>query len=108
MGNLAIEAAQATEAELAGIFPQDTTAQLWKMIGITPLIGVNDQADEVFTPGDATQVAGWATRQGIGRLSFWSTTKDRECPGDVNEGDANTCSSVTQTPWEFSGIFEQA
>jgi hypothetical protein len=108
MGNLAIQAAQATETELAGIFPQDITAQLWKMIGITPLIGVNDQADEVFTPGDATQVAGWATSHGIGRLAFWSTTKDQQCPGDANEGDANTCSSVTQTPWEFSSIFEKA
>ena len=32
------------------------------MIGITPLIGVNDQADEVFNPADATQVANFASR----------------------------------------------
>jgi Cellulose binding domain/Glycosyl hydrolases family 18 len=108
MGNLAIQAADATETELAGIFPNDTSAQLWKMIGVTPLIGVNDQADEVFTPGDATQVANWAATTGIGRLAFWSLTKDAECPGGANEGDANTCSSVAQTPWEFSDIFETA
>jgi len=108
MGNLAIQAAQATESELAGVFPNDSAAQLWKMIGITPLIGVNDQADEVFTPGDATQVANWASATGIGRLSFWSLTKDAECPGGANEGDANTCSSIVQTPWEFSDIFEKA
>lgn len=108
MGNLAIQAADATEAELKQIFPTDTASQLLSMIGITPLIGVNDQADEVFTPADATQVANWATAEGIGRLSFWSTTKDQECPGGANEGDANTCSSIVQTPWEFSDIFEAA
>ncbi len=108
MGNLAIQAAQATEGELAGVFPNDTAAQVAKLIGITPLIGVNDQTDEVFTPGDANQVATWAKASGIGRLSFWSLTKDIECPGGANEGDANTCSSIIQSPWEFSNIFEQA
>jgi hypothetical protein len=107
-GHAAIQAAQATETELAGIFPNDTAAELWHMIGITPLIGVNDQADEVFTPADATQVANWASSTGIGRLSFWSLTKDAECPGGANQGDANTCSSIVQTPWEFSDIFERA
>jgi hypothetical protein len=108
MGTLAIQAAQATESELATIFPSYSAVQLWKMIGITPLIGVNDQADEVFTPADATQVASWASATGIGRLAFWSLTKDAECPGGANQGDANTCSSITQTPWQFSGIFEKA
>jgi hypothetical protein len=33
-----------------------STSQLWGMIGVTPMLGVNDQSDEVFGFSDADQL----------------------------------------------------
>ena len=42
MGDLAISAANATFTQIKAIFTGKTDAQLWAMIGVTPMIGVND------------------------------------------------------------------
>ncbi len=103
MGNWAIQAAQATEAQLAKIWPQKTASQLWSMVGLTPMIGQNDLSGEIFTPQNASQVYDFAVSQGMGRLSYWSAERDFECSGgaDVN---SNTCSGVIQTPYEFASL----
>jgi hypothetical protein len=104
MGNWAVQAAQATEAQLAKIWPQKSSSELWSMVGLTPMIGQNDLSGEIFTPQDASQVYNFAVSQGLGRLSYWSAERDFECSGgaDVN---SNTCSGVVQSPYEFASLF---
>ncbi len=101
MGTYAIDAGTATEAQLAAIYPHATAAQLWAMVGVTPMIGQNDADDEVFTAADAAQLASWASSHGVGRLSMWSSTRDAACPGGADYAAAD-CSGVTQAPWDFS------
>ena len=103
MGNWAVQAGQATEAQLAKIWPQKTASQLWSMVGLTPMIGQNDLSGEIFTPQNASQVYNFAVAQGIGRLSYWSAERDFECSGgaDVN---SNTCSGVVQSPYEYASL----
>jgi hypothetical protein len=99
MGTYAIDAATATEGQLATVYSAanipKTTAQLWHMIGVTPMIGVNDVETEVFSPAEAQQLVTFAQQYNLGELAFWSANRDQ--PGD---------SGITQTADEFTGIFE--
>lgn len=106
MGDYADQAAQALHDQLQTVYPGLGDAQLWPMIGITPMIGVNDTQDEVFTVADARTVAAFATAHHIGRLSMWSLTRDQQCEGGAQSWAAPNCSSVVQTPYAFSNAFE--
>ena len=72
-----------------------TDTQLWAMIGVTPMIGVNDVVSEVFTQSAATQLTTWAKQQGIGMLSMWSIGRDHPNQAGVSQGD-----------YDFANIFE--
>jgi len=100
MGTYAIDSAQATEAQLATLYPTKTSAQLWNMIGVTPMIGENDEADEIFTPANEQQLLAFAQTEHIGELGFWDVTRD----GNACTGSLSTCTDITQTPYEFSDI----
>jgi hypothetical protein len=105
MGAYAIQAAKATEGQLAKIFPSDTPAQLWKMVGVTPMLGVNDNTNEVFGVSDAQQLETFASQVGMGRLSMWAATRDISCPGGAQGFASDTCSGITQQPFAFSTVF---
>jgi hypothetical protein len=105
MGRYAIEAAQGTHDELDHLYPSKSDAELWAMVGVTPMIGVNDVTDEVFRLADARKLVGWANQQHIGRLAFWSANRDHPCPGGPKQSVDNNCSSIQQENWNFSKIF---
>ncbi|MFG2296114.1 cellulose binding domain-containing protein [Streptomyces sp. NPDC048603] len=104
MGQYAIQAATATQAQIKGALGLSEAAA-WKTVAVTPMIGVNDVASEVFTVSDADQLVAFAKSKGIGRLAMWSATRDRQCAaGAVNHADP-TCSSVLQQPLAFTKAF---
>ncbi|MFC9292614.1 cellulose binding domain-containing protein [Streptomyces sp. NPDC057011] len=104
MGAYAIQAATATQAQLKGVLGLSDAAA-WKAVAVTPMIGVNDVASEVFTVADATQLVDFASAKGIGRLAMWSSARDRQCAaGAVGYADA-TCSSILQQPLAFTKAF---
>jgi hypothetical protein len=98
MGTYAIDAAQSVEQQLAGWYPSKTAAQLWNMVGVTPMIGQNDQGDEVFTQTDQTQLLTFAQTQHLGELGFWDVTRD----GNACTGSLSDCTNISQTPYQFS------
>jgi hypothetical protein len=102
MGTYVVEAAQSTYAQLAALYPTKTSAELWKMIGDTPMLGVNDMTNEVFTLADAKQLATFASQVHLGRLAMWSATRDSQCSGGAETYSADNCSSVVQQPFQFS------
>ena len=75
------------------------------MIGVTPMIGVNDASDEVFEPSDASQLLAFAEQVGLGELSMWSLARDQEDPKGALTYAEDDSSSIVQTPFEFSDIF---
>jgi len=103
MGDLAVSAAQSTFNQLKGVYPSKTDAQLWAMIGITPMIGQNDEASEIFTPADATVVANFAKQKGIGLLSYWAAQRDR-----VGSGSKDDFSRANTRDYEYYQIFATA
>ncbi|MET9377132.1 cellulose binding domain-containing protein [Streptomyces sp. NPDC002992] len=104
MGQYAIQAATATQAQIKGVLGLSDAAA-WKAVAVTPMIGVNDVTTEIFRVDDATQLVDFARSKGIGWLSMWSSTRDKQCAaGAVNHADA-TCSSILQQPLAFTKAF---
>jgi chitinase len=72
------------------------------MIGITPMIGENDDHYK-FTTDNAQKVANFAKQKGIGLLAFWGMQRDRSGSGDLDN-----FSNVSQSNFQFLNIFNQA
>ncbi|MFJ4717288.1 cellulose binding domain-containing protein [Streptomyces sp. NPDC088785] len=104
MGTYAEQAATATQAQLKTALGLSDAAA-WKAVAITPMIGVNDVSSEVFTVADATQLVSFAEAKGLGGLSMWSATRDRQCPGGASDSAQPTCSSITQSADAFQKAF---
>jgi hypothetical protein len=98
-------AAQGLHDELAQLYPSKTDAQLWSMVGVTEMPGVDDYGPaETFTTANATTVYNWAVAKGINTLSFWALQRDNGgCPGS---GASDSCSGISQSTWQFSHTFE--
>jgi chitodextrinase len=98
-------AAQGLHDQLGVLYPSKSDAQLWGMVGVTEMPGIDDfGAAETFTTGNATTVYNWAVSKGINTLSFWALQRDNGgCPGT---GGSDSCSGTTQSTWQFSHTFE--
>ena len=101
MGTYAIDAATATEAQIKSIFGW-TDAEAWAHVAVTPMIGVNDTSDEVFSVADATQLATFATSKHLAWLSMWSAGRDVECSGGAQTYASASCSSIVQSQYAFA------
>lgn len=100
MGTYAVDSAQSVHDQLVPLLPKLTDAQIWNMIGVTPMIGQNDNASEVFTQTDMRQLLTFAQQEHLGELAFWDVTRD----GNACTGSLSQCTDITQTPFEFSKI----
>jgi Ricin-type beta-trefoil lectin domain/Glycosyl hydrolases family 18 len=98
-------AASGLESELASLYPGDSASELWDMIGITEMPGIDDYGpDETFTTAEAAPVLSWAESHGVNTLSFWAIERDNGgCPGTAGEDD---CSGISQSTWFFSNTFK--
>lgn len=76
-------------------------------IALTPMIGVNDVVENVFTPEDAEALARFARKEQLAGLHFWSLDRDTPCPGGATAV-SPTCSSLNAHPaLAFSRAFAQ-
>lgn len=99
MGDYAIETAKNT-------YEQCKQIGLNTKIGITPMIGRNDVASEVFYPRDAEKLVSWANSTSwVKMLSMWSSTRDNGSGGALPYA-SPTCSSLVQAEFEFTNKFK--
>ncbi|MFJ2395057.1 cellulose binding domain-containing protein [Streptomyces sp. NPDC087843] len=101
MGAYAEQAATATQAQVKSVLGLSDSAA-WKTVAVTPMIGVNDVASEIFKVDDAAQLVAFAKSKGLGWLSMWSASRDKQCPGGAKNSADATCSSVVQDAGAFS------
>ncbi|MFJ9776272.1 carbohydrate binding domain-containing protein [Kitasatospora sp. NPDC101157] len=102
-GNAAVQAAQSTFGQLKALYPAKTDAQLWAMVGVTPMIGENDD-HQVYNQAAAQQLVTFAKQHHLGLLAFWDATRDANaCTG----GSLAKCTNIPQQPYEFAKIFGQ-
>jgi hypothetical protein len=98
-------AATALFTQLRSDNPTAPAGELWHMIGVTEMPGIDDFGPaETFTTDDAPALLQWADQTGIGMISFWALQRDNGgCPGTKGAG---TCSGLVQPTWYFSHVFE--
>ncbi|MEU7866246.1 cellulose binding domain-containing protein [Dactylosporangium sp. NPDC049140] len=99
-GNFAVQAAQSTFTQLKGLYPSKTDAQIWRMLGVTPMLGKNDDGG-TYDQNDARQLVAFAQTNHLGMLAFWEETRDR----NACNGALYMCTNIAQSPYEFSKIF---
>ncbi|MGH1974242.1 hypothetical protein ACRCLA_19795, partial [Acinetobacter baumannii] len=64
-------------------------------IEVTPMIGVNDTTDEVFTLADVDTLSAYAKANGLAGIHSWSLDRDTPCASTTA---SPTCSSVPSAP----------
>lgn len=99
-----------TERQLSILYQQAglelSGASLWTNIGVTPMIGQNDDSNEVFTLNDAKRLNQFALSHGVGRMSMWSANRDIMCGSNyINDSVvSDSCSGVKQSQYAFSDV----
>ncbi|KVK82591.1 chitinase [Burkholderia sp. MSMB1498] len=110
MGAAAISAAQGLYSQLdiayKSVGQPQTDAQLKQLVGVTPMIGVNDVQGETFTLANAQSVQTAVANNSYGFVGIWSITRDKPCDGGSQYA-SPICSGVAQQPYAFSSIFKQ-
>ncbi|GII89032.1 chitinase [Sphaerisporangium siamense] len=96
--------AQGLFNQLKNLYPGKSDTELWGMIGVTEMIGIDDYGPaETFYTTDAAPVLNWAKSKGIAMISFWALQRDNGgCPGT---GGSDSCSGIAQSTWFFSQAF---
>jgi Glycosyl hydrolases family 18 len=106
MGAAAVSAANGLFAQLHGLYPAMTPAQLWAMIGITLMPGLDDypRRTESTSLADAQKVLAFARDKGLDTLSIWAIQRDNGgCPGQTG---SNDCSGIVQNTWDFTHLLQ--
>jgi chitinase len=103
MGAYAISAANAAHDQLKDVFAL-STANAWRGLALTAMIGVNDVAGETFTLSDAAQVRSFTETKSLAWLSMWSTLRDQQCDTTTSaaDGASTDCSGVEQEDGAFA------
>jgi hypothetical protein len=108
MSKTAITCANAVHAELAKLYPQLSSRQIWRMEAMTMLPGISDFGkDETTTVHDARVMMGFEQRMHMNFLSIWAIQRDNQGPKScLGQADPNTCSGIKQAPWAFDHALE--
>jgi hypothetical protein len=96
MGEVAVQAATFAAKQIKDL-------KMDAKLGITSMIGVNDNPSEIFNQKDAREVLAFARSNFfVGSIGIWSADRDH------NDADASVASSskIEQTEFEFTNIFK--
>jgi hypothetical protein len=99
--------AEAAKNQMKTLFGYDD-ATAFAHLGLQIMNGHTDQPSELFTQSDFSALLTYARSKHFGWFSYWSLNRDRACDPSVPHNWADgTCSSVTQSAWDFSKIVAQ-
>lgn len=115
MGQYAINAVQEAFFQLKFLFPKKSDSQVWSMMGVTIMNGVNNSSGqggrEIFSLPDAQMVLQFALKNKIRELSMWELHRDQPpsgsaiAPTDTVTATPTLDSGIQQKPYEFSAAF---
>ena len=74
-------------------------------IALTPMIGMNDITNEIFTIADMKKVLEFGAKVGLAGLHYWSFDRDCQCPPDSPVAASLYCSGVQQEPLQYYNLF---
>ena len=100
-GSAQVTALQGFNAQLVSTFGWSSSFA-YAHEGFSGMNGRDDDGD-YFYQSDFQTVLSFAESVGLGRFTFWSVNRDRECdPVDNNDVTSSECSGVAQNPWDFT------
>ncbi|MHA0273252.1 glycoside hydrolase family 18 protein [Enterobacter ludwigii] len=94
MGRAAVQAAISTKDQLAKIYPEKSESELFSLIGVTPMLGLNDTEPETFFLKDIQTLTDFAKTNGIALIGAWDLNRDFPEGTDSHglwHGDLPTC-----------------
>lgn len=106
MAAAAISGLQAAHEQLSELYPKRSAAQLWSVLAVTLMPGIDDNPakTEITYPADVAKVLTFAREAGLAQVSIWSLDRDNgQCPGTAG---SSTCSGIRQASWAFSRLLE--
>jgi chitinase len=95
-------AAEQVRDDVAAVWPDASGAEIYRMLGVTPMIGVNNTGGTMRT-ADATYLLDWARDKKVGFVRFWSVNRDNG--GCGNGTVAAGCSGISQSKYQFTNQF---
>ncbi len=98
MGKAAVQAAISTKDQLAKIYPEKSEAELFSLIGVTPMLGRNDTAPETFFLTDIPTLTDFAKANGIALIGAWSLARDFPAGMDSHGNSHSELSTCAQEP----------
>ncbi len=101
-GSSQVTALQDFHSQLMSTFGWNSS-QAYSREGFSGMNGRSDSA-EYFYQSDFQTVLSFAENNGLGRYTFWSVNRDRECSPPNNGYTSSECSSVTQNSWDFTAF----
>jgi carbohydrate binding protein with CBM5/12 domain len=101
-GDMAIACLESLVRQLGKLYPGRRSGDLYKMVGVTPMIGTNDDAS-VFGLADAHQLTKYARDKKIGLLSYWALQRDQ-----VGKGSLPLYSQQNERDFQFFMAFNNA
>ncbi len=104
MAHYAIQASEYLHDFLQNMYPQKTKVAIWRMVELTPMIGLNDVAGEQFTLQDADTITNFAKHFNLGGTSMKLANRDFPCAMNTV---TNYCSgnNLQTKPYEFETHF---
>ncbi|WP_344311370.1 ricin-type beta-trefoil lectin domain protein [Fodinicola feengrottensis] len=103
MANLTIQATNGLESIVRNAYGYSDDVA-YRHSGISSMNGITD-SQETVTVGNFQTILAYANQHHLGRLTFWSANRDRDCNGAYRNDD--TCSGVSQNSWDFTRTFAQ-
>ncbi|ATF95349.1 Probable bifunctional chitinase/lysozyme precursor [Cedecea neteri] len=100
MAASAIKAATSISDQLKTLYPSENN--LMSRVAVTPMIGMNDDPNEMFTLENADRVGQFANRAGLCFVAMWSFNRDN--PSSLGHADAVSSSNPEQ---KVSGEYTQ-
>ena len=79
MAQYAIQASESLAKFLKTQYPTKPEKDIWSMVEVTPMIGLNDVITETFTLTDADVVREYSKQKGLGGVHMWSAARDNPC-----------------------------
>ncbi|HTU71904.1 MAG TPA: carbohydrate-binding protein [Trebonia sp.] len=100
-GSSQVAALQGLNSQLVSTFGWSSSVA-YAHEGFSGMNGRTDSA-EYFYQSDFQTVLSFAQSVGLGRYTFWSVNRDRQCnPVDNNDQLSSECSGVAQDSWDFT------
>ncbi|WP_125153605.1 chitinase [Clostridium rectalis] len=107
MGDLIIDSAKSVHKQLKSIYSseniQKSDKDIWKMIGVTPMNGL-DYSGNIVDQNEGRKVVNFGKTVGMRLIGMWSVNRDNQNPNGETNYVSITDSSILQEKFEFGKI----